>query len=64
MCRLLGGGTTGEVVEKFKERFKEKTGLDWDNRHARPIPKKYTFANDDYYHGCENSSDPSDALLQ
>ncbi|KAG7405690.1 Poly [ADP-ribose] polymerase 2 [Fusarium oxysporum f. sp. raphani] len=43
MYQVLGNGGHEEAVEIFKERFKSKTGLDWENRLADPIPENYTY---------------------
>ncbi|RKK10510.1 hypothetical protein BFJ66_g15159 [Fusarium oxysporum f. sp. cepae] len=57
MYQVLGNGGHEEAVKIFKERFKSKTGLDWENRLADPIPKNYTY--DRHYGGDDGATDHS-----
>ncbi|EXL66474.1 hypothetical protein FOPG_17350 [Fusarium oxysporum f. sp. conglutinans race 2 54008] len=57
MYQVLGNGGYEEAVEIFKEKFKLKSGLDWENRFAVPIPEYYTY--DRHYDGDDGATDHS-----
>ncbi|ROW01882.1 hypothetical protein VMCG_05573 [Cytospora schulzeri] len=39
----LGNGSLSDAKTQFEKKFKDKTGLTWENRTADPKPKKYVF---------------------
>jgi poly [ADP-ribose] polymerase len=45
---LLGDGTLENALKEFKKKFKDKSGLSWDNRLDAPKPKKYVFLERNY----------------
>ncbi|KAF2675014.1 PARP-domain-containing protein [Microthyrium microscopicum] len=46
--KALGGGALAGAMKEFEKKFKEKTGLAWDDRFDDPKPKKYTFLEKSY----------------
>ncbi|KAM0364324.1 hypothetical protein ACHAO7_009405 [Fusarium culmorum] len=45
---VLGNGTQGDAIAKFKKKFKDKTGHRWDERSEDPKTEKYTFVERSY----------------
>ncbi|KAK2667900.1 BRCT domain [Fusarium oxysporum f. sp. vasinfectum] len=43
--RSLGDGSVDDAVNKFRGTFKDKTGLDWENRNGQVQDGKYAFGN-------------------
>ncbi|PCD22293.1 hypothetical protein AU210_016083 [Fusarium oxysporum f. sp. radicis-cucumerinum] len=43
--RSLGDGSVDDAVNKFRDTFKDKTGLDWENRNDDAQHGKYAFGN-------------------
>ncbi|KAF5240856.1 hypothetical protein FANTH_9377 [Fusarium anthophilum] len=43
--RSLGDGSVNDAVNKFRDTFKDKTGLDWENRNDKAQDGKYAFGN-------------------
>ncbi|KAI8416298.1 hypothetical protein FOFC_02607 [Fusarium oxysporum] len=43
--RSLGDGSVDDAVNKFRDTFKDKTGLDWENRNDEAQDGKYAFSN-------------------
>jgi poly [ADP-ribose] polymerase 2/3/4 len=41
--KILGDGTKASALTEFEKKFKEKTGLKWAERGAKPKSKKYTL---------------------
>ncbi|KAI5461655.1 poly polymerase catalytic domain-containing protein [Mariannaea sp. PMI_226] len=44
----LGVGTLPDAIKHFEKKFKDKSGLSWDNRGDDPKPKKYAFVERSY----------------
>ena len=44
----LGEGDLGDAKKHFEKKFKDKTGLKWEERLAAPKNKKYTFIEKNY----------------
>lgn len=44
----LGDGTLANAMRYFETKFKDKSGLKWENRLDPPKPKKYTFIERNY----------------
>jgi poly [ADP-ribose] polymerase len=44
----LGDGSFEEALSNFQKKFKDKSGLSWDNRLDNPKPKKYVFVERSY----------------
>lgn len=53
---LLGDGSIDSAQAEFKKKFKDKSGLTWDNRLDPPKKGKYTFIERNY----EEDSDSDD----
>lgn len=45
---LLGDGTLPAAIKHFEKKFKDKSGLSWDNRGENPKPGKYAFVERSY----------------
>ncbi|GAB1211933.1 hypothetical protein ATERTT37_001057 [Aspergillus terreus] len=45
---LLGDGSFDKAMAEFKKKFKDKSGLTWDNRLDPPKKGKYTFIEKNY----------------
>lgn len=52
----LGDGSLMDAMKHFKKKFKEKSGLTWDERAENPKPGKYVFIERNY----EQESDAED----
>lgn len=53
---VLGDGSLDRAMAEFQKKFKDKSGLTWENRLAAPKDKKYTFIERNY----EDSDDEDD----
>ena len=40
---MLGDGSLNDALWNFDKKFKDKSGLKWDDRGEKPKPKKYVF---------------------
>lgn len=54
---ILGDGSLLDAKAYFEKKFKDKTGLTWENRTGDPKPKKYVFLEKCY----QPDSDDDDA---
>ncbi|XEV06196.1 hypothetical protein FSHL1_011483 [Fusarium sambucinum] len=45
---ILGSGSLDNAVKIFQKKFKDKSGLSWDDRGADPKPGKYAFVERSY----------------
>lgn len=45
---LLGDGSLGDARIHFDKKFKDKSGLAWENRSDAPKPKKYAYIERSY----------------
>ncbi|KAH2980727.1 hypothetical protein KXW58_002546 [Aspergillus fumigatus] len=54
---LLGDGTLQRAKFEFEKKFKDKTGLKWEDRLSTPKSNKYTFIERNY----EESDDEDDS---
>ncbi|KAI0136364.1 poly polymerase [Xylariales sp. AK1849] len=45
---VLGSGLLGDALSHFNKKFKDKSGLSWEDRTAPPKAKKYTFVERSY----------------
>lgn len=46
--RILGNGSLDDAKRNFETKFKDKSGLTWDNRTDTPKTKKYVFLERSY----------------
>lgn len=46
--KILGNGSLVEAKREFEKKFKDKSGLSWDDRMATPKANKYAFIERDY----------------
>lgn len=54
---VLGDGSFQQAQAEFQKKFKDKSGLTWDNRLAPPKPKKYTFIERNYEESDDEEED-------
>ena len=52
---LLGQGTVLDATNQFQKKFKDKSGLQWEDRAATPKAAKYAYV--------EKSSTPPNSSL-
>ncbi|KAL2068412.1 hypothetical protein VTL71DRAFT_16510 [Oculimacula yallundae] len=45
---LLGNGTLSDALKNFDKKFKEKSGLSWEDRAGKPKAGKYTYIERSY----------------
>ncbi|KAH6660279.1 poly polymerase catalytic domain-containing protein [Truncatella angustata] len=45
---ILGNGTLQDALSNFNKKFKDKSGLNWEDRNGPPKAKKYTFVERSY----------------
>ncbi|KAF9777426.1 hypothetical protein IL306_004433 [Fusarium sp. DS 682] len=66
----LGDGSFDDAVNKFLNKFKDKTGLAWENRNHKAIPEKYAFVKGSDKNGSDgdkkdgNGRNPTQELMQ
>jgi poly [ADP-ribose] polymerase 2/3/4 len=53
----MGPFSLEEALKEFEKKFKDKSGLNWDDRSAEPKSKKYTFIEKNY----ESDEEDADA---
>lgn len=56
----MGPLSLEEALREFEKKFKDKSGLSWDDRSAEPKPKKYTFIEKSYESEDEEDADAGD----
>lgn len=55
--KTMGPFSVEEALREFEKKFKDKSGLSWDDRSAEPKPKKYTFIEKSYESDDEEDAD-------
>ncbi|KAK0725597.1 poly polymerase catalytic domain-containing protein [Lasiosphaeris hirsuta] len=45
---ILGGGSLDDAIRQFEKKFKDKSGLAWNQRGENPKPGKYAFVERNY----------------
>jgi poly [ADP-ribose] polymerase len=60
--KTMGPESFEDALEDFEKKFKEKSGLDWDNRYEQPTSKskKYTFVEKSYESEDDNGAAAAD----
>ncbi|KAG7403775.1 Poly [ADP-ribose] polymerase 2 [Fusarium oxysporum f. sp. rapae] len=59
----LGDGTFDDAVNKFLDKFKDKTGLAWENRNKHEaIPEKYAFDNVGHNHDSDGNKEAGEEV--
>ncbi len=56
-CTTAGNGSLDEAIKLFEKKFKDKSGLAWENRFDPPKPNKYAFIERDYAESDNESDD-------
>lgn len=41
--KILGTGSLSDAMKHFKSKFKDKSGLTWENREETPKPGRYAL---------------------
>ena len=54
--KVLGDGSLESALAHYNKKFKDKSGLTWDNRLDPPKANRYTFLERNYDGGDENDS--------
>lgn len=54
---LLGDGTFADALKNFEKKFKDKSGLKWDDRNQPAKPGKYSFVEKSYESDDEEEED-------
>jgi poly [ADP-ribose] polymerase 2/3/4 len=57
-----GTGSVEGAMAMFEKKFREKSGLKWENRLDPPKPGKYTYIERDYEPDSEEEEDGEDAV--
>ncbi|KAF4333469.1 hypothetical protein FBEOM_12705 [Fusarium beomiforme] len=57
---ILGNGTVDDAIKQFQKKFKDKSGLAWDNRTDNPKPGKYAFVERSYNPDSDDDDDEDD----
>ncbi|KAF5557973.1 hypothetical protein FPHYL_7568 [Fusarium phyllophilum] len=57
---ILGNGTVDDAIKQFQKKFKDKSGLAWDNRTDNPKPGKYAFVERSYNPDSDDDDDEED----
>lgn len=55
--KVLGNGSVSDAKAQFEKKFKEKSGLPWQNRMDEPLPKKYVFLEKSYQPDSDTEED-------
>ncbi|KAG9965873.1 PARP-domain-containing protein, partial [Aureobasidium melanogenum] len=58
---MLGDGSLEDAFSQFEKKFKDKSGLKWDDRGEKPKPKKYVFVERSYLADDDEASAQSGA---
>lgn len=58
---VLGSGSFQDALSNFDKKFKDKTGLKWDDRGSDPKPKKYVFVEKSYEPDSDEDEAPAKA---
>ncbi|PTB78739.1 PARP-domain-containing protein [Trichoderma longibrachiatum ATCC 18648] len=57
---ILGNGTAADAIKNFEKKFKDKSGLAWENRGENPKPGKYAFVERSYNPDSDDEGDDDD----
>ncbi|POR31002.1 Poly [ADP-ribose] polymerase [Tolypocladium paradoxum] len=57
---ILGDGSLASAVKFFEKKFRDKSGLHWDDRGADPKPGKYAFVERSYNPDSDDEDDGND----
>lgn len=60
--KQLGDGSFEDALKQFESKFKDKSGLKWDQRNDPPKSKKYTFIERDYNVSSSDEAENDDDL--
>lgn len=58
---VLGNGALADAIKQFEKKFKDKSGLSWENRGDNPKPGKYAFIERSYDPDSDDDEDEEDA---
>ncbi|KAF2675763.1 PARP-domain-containing protein [Lentithecium fluviatile CBS 122367] len=53
----LGNGSLGDALKNYQKKFKDKSGLSWDNRGDNPKSGKYAYVERSYEPDTEDEED-------
>lgn len=58
---VLGNGTLDDALKQYNKKFKDKSGISWDDRASDPKPGKYAYIERSYESDSEDDGDDDDA---
>ncbi|KAH7407017.1 poly polymerase catalytic domain-containing protein [Phaeosphaeria sp. MPI-PUGE-AT-0046c] len=58
---MLGNGSLDDALYNFDKKFKDKSGLKWENRGDEPKPKKYAYVERSYNPDSDEEAEDVDA---
>lgn len=61
---VLGDGSLDDAVKIFQKKFKDKSGLSWDDRGANPKPGKYAFVERSYNPDSDDDDEEDDKAVK
>lgn len=59
---LLGSGSLADALKQFEKKFKDKSGLKWEDRSSNPKAGKYTFVERSYAPDSDDEDDAKDEV--
>lgn len=62
--KILGSGSLADAKREFEKKFKDKSGLTWEDRMATPKANKYAFIERDYDPDSEDDSSSQTATAE
>lgn len=62
--KLLGSGSLADAKREFVKKFKDKSGLDWEDRMATPKPNRYAFVEREYGPDSDDEVQPTSGPAQ
>ncbi|EFX00136.1 poly adp-ribose polymerase [Grosmannia clavigera kw1407] len=61
---MLGNGSLDDALKKFQQKFKDKSGLRWEDRCEDPKPGKYAFVEKNYQEDSDEDMEPDGRDIQ
>jgi poly [ADP-ribose] polymerase len=58
---MLGSGSLSDALKNFEKKFKDKSGLKWEDRAEEPKPSKYAYVERSYNPDSDEEDDDADA---
>ncbi|KAF3041104.1 hypothetical protein E8E12_006286 [Didymella heteroderae] len=58
--KMLGNGALSDAIKNFETKFKDKSGLKWEDRGANPKSGKYAYVEKNYNPDSDDEGDEGD----